>query len=94
LKTTLPQTLVECEVRRGGNSIATKMIFEVCQSDKSVILFDTLAGMTEPEEHDRSSGDGKAAEAEYIASVKSNHNEWCYASLEDVKQNFSMAGID
>ena len=85
---------VECGVWRGGNSIAAKMIFEEYKSDKKVFLFDTFGGMTEPTIEDvRANGDKKAF-TEFENNKKDSHNEWCYASIEDVQQNFAKSGVD
>jgi len=84
---------VECGVWRGGNSIAAKMTFENYGSDKKVWLFDTFAGMTAPTDNDRAAVSGVAASGEFERSQKEGHNEWCYASLEDVRRNFELAGV-
>jgi O-methyltransferase len=83
---------VECGVWRGGNALAAKLIFDEYGSDKQVWLFDTFAGMTAPTEHDRAIFTDDDAEALFAENRKADHNEWCYASLEDVQANF--AGLD
>ena len=85
---------VACGVWRGGNSIAAKMIFEEYKSDRKVFLFDTFAGMTEPTAEDMTVKDQKSAMAKFLDSDKGDYNDWCYASLEDVQQNFVKAGLD
>ena len=84
---------VECGVWRGGNSIAAKMTFENLGSDKKVWLFDTFAGMTAPTAEDRAAPTGEAAIAEFERSQTGDHNEWCYASLDDVRRNFGRARV-
>ena len=84
---------VECGVWRGGNAIAAAEIFKLYSSKKSVWLFDTFKGMTAPTDSDVRAADGKAAKDRYIADQKETHNEWCFASIEDVRQNFANRGL-
>lgn len=83
---------VECGVWRGGNSIIAADIFKSLASNRKVWLFDTFAGMTEPTAADVNSR-GESADKKYAHSVRGDHNEWCYASLEEVQGNFSDAGL-
>jgi O-methyltransferase len=85
---------VECGVWRGGNGILAKSIFERLGSDKKVWMFDTFAGMTQPTLYDVKATTQVHAEAKFKKNQKANHNEWCYASLEDVKKNCLESGID
>ncbi len=84
---------VECGVWRGGNSIAAKLTFENYGSDKKVWLFDTFAGMTAPSEDDRAAFTDVVAREKFEQSQSDDHNEWCYASIEDVRRNFERAGV-
>lgn len=85
---------VECGVWRGGNSIAAKLTFENYGSDKKVWLFDTFAGMTQPSDLDTSRFVKKSALERFRETQKEEHNEWCFASVQDVKANFEAAGAD
>jgi O-methyltransferase len=85
---------VECGVWRGGNALAAKLTFESLGSDKKVWLFDTFTGMSEPADVDRAAFTGEAARDTFETKQKADHNEWCYASLEDVQRNFETAGVD
>lgn len=85
---------VECGVWRGGNSIAAKLTFENYGSGKKVWLFDTFTGMTPPTEHDTTRFSDKPADERFRAAQAGEHNEWCFASLEDVQANFKAAGVD
>jgi hypothetical protein len=78
---------VECGVWRGGNSILAKCLFEQLSSNKSVWMFDTFEGMTAPTEYDVKALDKVHAGKKFEDSQKDTHNDWCYASLEDVKNN-------
>ena len=82
---------VECGVWRGGNSIAAKLVFESYGSNKNVILIDTFAGMTEPTVWDETTRHSIPAKKRFLEAQKEDHNSWCYASLEEVKNNFARA---
>lgn len=90
----IPGDWVECGVWRGGISLAAKLIFEEYCSDKKVWLFDTFAGMTEPSKVDRPRFDDYDAQEMFDANRRKGFNQWCYASLEDVRLNFEKAGAD
>lgn len=85
---------VECGVWRGGNSIAAKLTFENYGSDKKVWLFDTFAGMTAPTEFDSTPFSDRSTEDRFEETRKGDHNDWCFASLEDVRANFEKSGAD
>ena len=84
----------ECGVWRGGNAIAAKLTFDNYGSSKRIYLFDTFAGMTAPTEYDTSRFEGRSADEQFEQARREGHNEWCFASLDDVRANFSKAGID
>ena len=90
----IPGDFVECGVWRGGHGILAKLIFERMGSDKTVWMFDTFAGMAEPGNEDVSSFYKIPAIHDYLKNKKETHNEWCYASLEDVQKNCVSFGID
>ena len=79
---------VECGVWRGGNGILAKCLFEQLDPNRSVWMFDTFEGMTAPTEYDIRFRDKIHAGKKFENSQKDTHNDWCYASLEDVKRNF------
>lgn len=84
---------VECGVWRGGNAMAAAEVFKLYKSDKSVWLFDTFLGMTAPTESDVRASDGESAQKQYISKQKETHNEWCFASIDDVRRNFMNRGL-
>ena len=90
----IPGDFVECGVWRGGNAILAKKIFEHLNSDKKVWMFDTFEGMTAPTNVDIEAINQISAENKFAESQTNTHNEWCYASLEDVQKNCSDSGID
>ncbi|MBU0752557.1 MAG: TylF/MycF family methyltransferase [Gammaproteobacteria bacterium] len=85
---------VECGVWRGGNSLIAAQVFgSQGANGRMVRLFDTFAGMTAPTDDDFTNADSVAARIKFEQSQRETHNEWCYASLDDVRNNFSVAGL-
>lgn len=89
----IPGDFVECGVWRGGNALIAASIFKLYGVNKRTVLFDTFQGMTEPTANDRRLADATEAMDEFLTAQRSSHNEWCYASLQDVKRNFEQAGL-
>jgi O-methyltransferase len=83
---------VECGVWRGGNSIIAADVFRNLASRSGVWLFDTFSGMTAPTDADVNIR-GESADEKYAQSIRDDHNEWCYAPLEEVQANFSKVGL-
>jgi len=91
---------VECGVWRGGNSIIAAYMFKLYNSHKKVYLYDTFDGMTSSTEVDVNLLTGFTAK-ETFDSIKldknrlhsTSINKWCYASIDDVKNNFSKLGL-
>ncbi len=79
---------VECGVWRGGCSIAIARTLKKLDSEKKIYLFDTFEGMTEPTEFDKNALNSNSAKIKFQNLQKENYNEWCYASLQDVKKSF------
>ena len=90
----IPGGFVECGVWRGGNGILAKMIFERLGSEKEVWMFDTFEGMTAPTSVDVEAINQLSAQDKFLKSQTETHNEWCYASLEDVQKNCLDTGLD
>ena len=57
-----------------------------------MVGFDTFAGMTAPTINDVNFR-GEVAQAKFDASQRADHNEWCYAPLEEVRANFEKAAL-
>jgi hypothetical protein len=83
---------VECGVWRGGNSIIAAEVFTGLPVPRFVWLFDTFAGMTQPTAVDINFR-GEPAAAKFRLSERSDHNEWCFSPIEEVKANFANAGL-
>ncbi len=89
----IPGDFVECGVWRGGNSLIAASLFRAAGGNRSIYLFDTFAGMTEPTHDDVRVRDGRDAMLDFLAHRADTHNEWCYASLADVQKNFADLGL-
>jgi O-methyltransferase len=87
----IPGAIVECGVWRGGSMMAAALALLEMKDDRDLYLFDTFAGMTAPTQHDIDFT-GAAAEPHFAASAADDHNEWCYASIEDVRRNLLSTG--
>jgi len=83
--------VVECGVWRGGCSLAMAMTIKELGSSKKVYLFDTFAGMTKPTELDIEASSQSPALNKFLRNARASHNDWCYASIEDVEANFAEA---
>jgi len=79
---------VECGVWRGGNTmLMAKLLLQNQNTDRSIYLYDTFEGMSEPLPIDKKTGTNEPAKDKWADAEKDSHNEWCYASLDEVQQN-------
>jgi hypothetical protein len=86
----IPGAIVECGVWRGGSMMAMALaLLERKRGDIPLYLFDTFMGMAEP-----SKEDGPDVYEKWKANQTSTHNEWVYASLEDVRENLLSTGYE
>ncbi|MCU0337522.1 MAG: TylF/MycF family methyltransferase [Sediminibacterium sp.] len=80
--------LVECGVWRGGSMmLACLTLMNLGAFERTLYLYDTFDGMSEPTEDDVDQL-GRSASNLLADSIKTTENFlWAYASLEDVKRN-------
>ncbi|HKT06839.1 MAG TPA: TylF/MycF/NovP-related O-methyltransferase [Gemmatimonadaceae bacterium] len=84
--------LVECGVWRGGSMMAAALtLLALGDTRRTLWLYDTYEGMSEPTERDINRGN-RAARRRWERSQKDGHNAWNYAPLEDVRQNLLSTG--
>jgi len=90
----IPGDFVECGVWRGGSTMMiAHTLLKMGVSDRTIYLYDTFEGMTEPTEFDNKvSDDGFSVLDSWKNRQKDEHNEWCFASLSEVKENMSSTG--
>jgi hypothetical protein len=92
----IPGDIVECGVWRGGSSMAMAMgLLRLSDTDRTLWLYDTFQGMTDPTDSDKSHG-GIGAAALLSAARQHEAPErsllLAYASLADVKGNMRTTG--
>lgn len=91
----IPGDIVECGVWRGGHIAIAGILRRELGFDRRIWAYDTFAGMTAPTEHDQKAVNQVDANAKFADLERGGHNEWCYASIEDVRQNFAtLVGAD
>jgi hypothetical protein len=80
--------IAECGVWRGG-SMMTVALTLLAHNDTSreLYLYDTFEGMSEPTDFDKSI-DGVSAKSQ----MEQEAGKWCYASIEDVRENILSTG--
>lgn len=90
----IPGDLVECGVWKGGSSrMMALLLKERGVTNRKLHLYDTFEGMSEPSEFDTSFR-GDAAD-KLLAKEKKNGSKesiWCYAPLEEVRENLYSTG--
>lgn len=88
----IPGDIVECGVWKGGSAMVSALtLLQLGVTDRDIYLYDTYEGMSEPTEKDVHFT-GTSAKTEWGQSKKQDHNEWCYASLEEVEKNLIATG--
>ncbi len=70
--------------------MAAALQFLIENESRELRVFDTFAGMTRPDDVD--GRNGEPAIDEWAKNQTQTHNEWCYASLEDVTKNLRSTG--
>ncbi len=93
IKNNIEGDFVETGCWRGGNSLAIAMILNDFKIDKKIYLYDTFEGMVKPTKNDFDYRNIDPIE-KYNLNQRKKHNEWCYASLEDVKSQFTKFDLE
>tara|TARA_B100001063_G_scaffold247293_1_gene292273 strand:+ start:2142 stop:2927 length:786 start_codon:yes stop_codon:yes gene_type:complete len=81
--------IVETGVFQGGNLILCQKLLDIYEpkTNRKIFGYDTFEGMTEPTQNDRNIF-GEDPKNFWKKSQKESHNDWCYASIEEVRRNF------
>ena len=88
----IPGDIVECGVWKGGSAMVSALtLLQIGKADRHIYLYDTYEGMSKPTEKDVHFT-GIPAQLEWQKSEKSDHNDWCYASLDEVRKNILSTG--
>lgn len=81
---------VECGVWKGGSSmIIAYTLQSVGEISRTIWLYDTYEGMSEPTEHDVFSLNGVKATHKWSENDKTD-KFWCESSLEEVRNNMNL----
>jgi O-methyltransferase len=92
-KHNIPGAIVECGVWKGGSMMAVaKTLLRVGAADRTLYLFDTFSGMSEPSAVDRNR-DGIAA-SDLLKRSSMQKAVWACSHLEEVKRAMSITGYD
>jgi hypothetical protein len=84
----IPGSIVECGVWKGGSMMAAALtLTRIGVSDRDLFLFDTFQGMCEP-----SAADGEWEKKVWSENQASDHNNWAYSPLDEVKRNVRSTG--
>ncbi|MEM7625772.1 MAG: TylF/MycF/NovP-related O-methyltransferase [Planctomycetota bacterium] len=88
----LPGDIVECGVWKGGSSmVAALTLLELGETDRTLWLYDTFEGMTEPGNGDVDFS-GEAARDRMRRDGLSDPGEWCRSPLDAVRQAMASTG--
>ena len=89
----IPGDFVECGVWKGGSSMMIAKTLQLLGvTDRSLWMYDTYEGMSEPTAEDRDFA-GKTATELLKASDKADANSvWCFSSMEEVQHNLTLTG--
>jgi O-methyltransferase len=86
----IPGDLVECGVWRGGSMLAAaRTLLAHGDRTRTLWLYDTFAGMSEPTEADKRDSD-KALASELLASHDRDSDLWAVSGLAEVKRVMSL----
>jgi hypothetical protein len=85
--------ICESGVWRGGSIMAAALKLKSVGDFRKLWLYDTFGGMTEPIELDKAIADGVPAYDEWRKYQRGSAvNDWCFASLDDVRRNLESTG--
>lgn len=89
IKAEIPGDFVEYGVWKGGSTmLIAYVLLEMKISNRKIYLYDTFEGMTAPTAEDYEvSNETNLAINMWKQEQKEDHNDWCYASLAEVRNN-------
>jgi hypothetical protein len=81
--------IVECGVWKGGNLVLAGLMRKRLDLDAQIWGYDTYEGMSAPTERDRKTFGSTLAQEKFEKLDRGEHNEWCYAAIDEVRDNFT-----
>jgi hypothetical protein len=92
-KAGIPGDIVECGVWRGGSMMLAACVLKNSgRTHRTLWLYDTFQGMTEPEAIDQKSLPAMSSLKKWKRQKRNGFVDWCYASLDDVVKNLTSTG--
>jgi hypothetical protein len=89
----IPGDFVECGVWKGGSAMAAGLTFLDAKADsRSLWLYDTYEGMSQPTDSDESYEGQSAEKLLDSESIDDPSSVWCRAEFEEVKENVLSIG--
>jgi O-methyltransferase len=94
LKNRIDGDFVECGTWRGGSAmVMAYALVEAGDLNRKIFLYDTFEGMSKPTTEDVKNSDKKLfAVHKWKINQNTDHNDWCYSPLSEVKENMSLTG--
>ncbi|MCH6482980.1 TylF/MycF family methyltransferase [Pseudoxanthomonas sp. LH2527] len=92
LKHSVPGSIVECGVWRGGQMMAAALALQRLGQHREIILFDTFAGMTAPGKDDLDLKGEDALPVYEEHAVRKVGSRWCEAGIDEVRRNLASTG--
>ncbi len=84
---------VECGVWKGGSTmVMAKALMDAGSTDRTLYLYDTFAGMSEPTDDDVAFDDGSTTHETWQASQQDGVTDWAYSPLDEVERNVRSTG--
>lgn len=91
-KYNIPGDIVECGVWKGGSAMISALkLMQMQDTERKIYLYDTYEGMSEPTEKDVNYC-GRPAQEKWELMKDPQRNNWCYASVEEVRKNVFSTG--
>ncbi|WP_395019644.1 TylF/MycF/NovP-related O-methyltransferase [Dongia sp.] len=89
VKNRIEGDIIECGVWKGGSMMAAALALKhLGDTQRSLFLFDTFEGMSEPSEADVQASDKQTA----TAMQDQNADGWCYSPIDEVRSNIQSVG--
>jgi O-methyltransferase len=93
IKNDIPGDFAECGVWKGGSAMMMALMLQKAKrTGNKIYLYDTFEGMPEPGAFDKDFQDQHASVEWNQTTREQGKSSWCYAPVEEVKQNLAQTG--
>ena len=87
--------IVECGVWKGGSMLTVaETLVQLNKIGRTLYLYDTFEGMSEPTEHDETYNNEKARNLLVSNTDKEKNLVWAYSTLDEVKSTMGLSKYD